>query len=158
MRFTPARFANGRILWLRIPLASSVVTKLRKRRMTPKLALFLRGYKAEREWLMPVALNDLVFANYDGKPLDPSTVTHNFGRIVKKAGLDVRVHDLRHSYATLRLTAGIHPKIVQEMLGHSSIQITLDTYSHTVPGMQKAAAEQLGSLLPSGVVISGGKR
>ena len=53
--------------------------------------------------------------------------------------------------------AGVHPKIVQEMLGHSSIQITLDTYSHTVPGMQKAAVEHLGSLLPPGF-ISGGKR
>jgi len=50
------------------------------------------------------------------------------------------------------LGAGVHPKIVQEMLGHSSIHITLDTYSHTVPGMQKAAAEHLVSLLPPGFI------
>ena len=99
-----------------------------------------------------LSLDDFVFGDEAGQPIDPSLVSHNFGRIVKKAGLDVRFHDLCHSCATLMLGAGVHPKIVQEMLGHSSIQITLDTYSHTVPGMQKATAEQLGALLPSGVL------
>ena len=51
-----------------------------------------------------------------------------------------RLHDLRHTHATLMLKQGIHPKIVQERLGHSSIQLTLDTYSHVVPGLQRAAA------------------
>ena len=130
--------------------------------MTPSLADYLREYRADREslYLMNGRLlspNDLVFADEAGQPIDPSVLSHGFGRIVKMAGLDVRFHDLRHSCATLMLGAGIHPKVVQEMLGHSSIQITLDTYSHTVPGMQAAAAERLGSLLPAGVV-SGGKR
>ena len=130
--------------------------------MTPSLVDFLREYRAEREMLYLgmsrlLSPDNLVFGDEAGQPIDPSTLSHNFGRIVKMAGLDVRFHDLRHSCATLMLAAGVHPKIVQEMLGHSSIQITLDTYSHTVPGMQRAAAEQLGSLLPSGV-ISGGKR
>ncbi|MFC1860067.1 tyrosine-type recombinase/integrase [Chloroflexota bacterium] len=125
--------------------------------MTPQLANYLREYRAERESLYLIigrvlSLDDFVFGDDAGQPIDPSVLSHNFGRIVKKAGLDVRFHDLRHSCATLMLGAGVHPKIVQEMLGHSSIQITLDTYSHTVPGMQKAAAEQLGALLPSGVV------
>ncbi|TET98562.1 MAG: site-specific integrase [Anaerolineales bacterium] len=126
------------------------------------VADFLREYRGEREMLYLgmgrlLTPDNLVFGDEAGQPIDPSTLSHNFGRIVKKVGLAVRFHDLRHSCATLMLAAGVHPKIVQEMLGHSSIQITLDTYSHTVPGMQRAAADQLGVLLPPGVV-SGGKR
>jgi len=60
---------------------------------------------------------------------------------VRRAGLpDVRFHDLRHTRATLLLTKGVHPKIVSEMLGHSSIAITLDTYSHVMPGLGAVAA------------------
>jgi len=124
--------------------------------MTPKLALFLREYKAERESLycqlgVTLTLDDLVFTNEKGKPIDPSTLTHNFGRIVKRAGLVARFHDLRHSYASLMLAAGVHPKIVSEALGHSTVAITLDIYSHVTPGLQEAAAKQLDSLLPVGV-------
>lgn len=125
--------------------------------MTPPLARYLAEYKAERESLYLrmgriLSPDDLVFGDDVGQPIDPSVLSHNFGRIVKMAGLNVRFHDLRHSCATLALSAGVHPKIVQEMLGHSSIQITLDVYSHVLPGLQKAAAEQLGSLLPEGVI------
>ena len=60
----------------------------------------------------------------------------------------LRLHDLRHIHATMLLKAGTHPRIVQERLGHSTIATTLDIYSHTVPGMQKAAAERLDTLLP----------
>ena len=133
-------------------------TKYSRRRvaMTPKLALFLKGYKAEREWMsMPVALDDLVFGDVDGKPLDPSTVTHNFGRMVKRAGLNARFHDLWHTYATLMLAAGVHPKVVSEALGHSTVAITLDIYSHVTPGFQEAAAKQLDSVLPVGVARAG---
>ncbi|MFC1915532.1 tyrosine-type recombinase/integrase [Chloroflexota bacterium] len=130
-------------------------TKYSRRRvaMTPKLALFLKSYKTEREWMsMPVALDDLVFGDVDGTPLDPSTVTHNFGRMIKRAGLNARFHDLRHTYATLMLAAGVHAKIVSEALGHSTVAITLDIYSHVTPGLQEAAAKQLDSLLPVGIV------
>jgi len=133
-------------------------TKYSRRRvaMTPKLASFLREYRAERELLSlelgkVLSLDDLVFADIDGKPIDPSTLTHNFGRIVKRAGLSARFHDLRHSYATLMLTAGVHPKIVSEALGHSTVAITLDIYSHVTPGLQEAAAKQLDSVLPVGL-------
>jgi len=124
--------------------------------MTPKLALFLREYKAERESLSLhlgklLSLDDLVFTNERRKPIDPSTLTHNFGRIVKRKGLSVRFHDLRHSYASLMLAAGVHHKIVSEALGHSTVAITLDIYSHVTPGPQEAAAKQLDSLLPVGV-------
>ena len=61
--------------------------------------------------------------------------------LTRKTGLTgIRLHDARHSHASLMLKQGIHPKIVQERLGHSSIQITLDTYSHVAPGLQEAAA------------------
>ena len=60
---------------------------------------------------------------------------------------DVRFHDLRHTCATLLLTKGVHPKIVIEMLAHSSVSITLDTYSHVIPGMQEAAARAMEDAL-----------
>ena len=78
---------------------------------------------------------------FSGKPLDPSTITHTFGKIIKRAGLPtLRFHDLRHTHASLMLKQGVHPKIVSERLGHSSIGITLDTYSHVMAGRQEAAA------------------
>ena len=85
-------------------------------------------------------------------PLDPSTVSYSFNKIVKAAGLKVRFHDLRHSCASLMLREGIHPKIVSEMLGHSSVAITLDIYSHVTPGLQEAAAKSLNEVIPEGVV------
>jgi integrase len=66
----------------------------------------------------------------------------------RAAGLPViRLHDLRHTSATLALAAGVHPKVVQERLGHLSINITLDTYSHVVMGLQHDAAEKVAALL-----------
>ena len=63
-------------------------------------------------------------------------------KLVRRTGLKgVRLHDARHTHASLMLKQGVHPKVVQERLGHSSIQITLDTYSHVTPGMQQAAAK-----------------
>ncbi len=121
--------------------------------LSPSLAMFLRQYKAEREMEClllgkPLGDDDLVFSNEKGIAIDPGTLTHNFARIVKKAGLPrTRFHDLRHTFATLMLMAGIHPKIVSEMLGHSSVSFTLDTYSHVVPTMQQAAMKRLDELL-----------
>jgi integrase len=71
--------------------------------------------------------------------------------MVKRVGVTCRFHDLRHTYATLMMAAGVHPKIVSEALGHSTVAITLDTYSHVTPGLQEAAAQQLDSVLPVGV-------
>jgi len=68
--------------------------------------------------------------------------------LLKKAGLpDIRFHYLRHTAATLMLQGNIHPKVVQERLGHSSINLTLNTYSHVLPNMQEDAANQIDSLL-----------
>ena len=65
----------------------------------------------------------------------------------------IRLHDLRHTHATLSLQAGVHVKIVSERLGHSSVVITLDTYSHAIPGLQRDAAEKVAALIP-GLVSS----
>jgi len=94
--------------------------------------------------------NDFVFAHPDGTPLDPSTVSHAFNKVIRKAGLPhIRLHDLRHTHASLLLQAGVHPKVVQERLGHSSIRVTLDTYSHVMGGLQEAAAQHFDELLTS---------
>jgi integrase len=92
---------------------------------------------------------DYVFCNHLGKPLDPTTLSHAFGNAIKKAELPhLRLHDLRHSYATLLLKAGQHPSVVAAQLGHSSVRTTLDVYSHVLPGLQEAAARSLETFLP----------
>lgn len=89
-----------------------------------------------------------VFTDEIGAAFHPQAITDRFQRLAAEAGLSVmRLHDLRHTSATLALLAGIHPKVVQERLGHSSIMITMDTYSHVVQGMQEEAAEKLAGLL-----------
>ena len=90
---------------------------------------------------------DFVFAHPAGAPLDPSTVTHIFARVVRKAGLELRLHDLRHSFASVMLAAGVDVKVISQSLGHANIGITLDTYAHLLPGMGKAAAERFEKLL-----------
>jgi integrase len=91
-----------------------------------------------------------VFCNSTGGPLRRSHFHANvFKPLLENAGLaPIRFHDLRHTSATLLLTAGVHPKVVQERLGHSQIAITLDTYSHVMPSLQLDAAEKLDALLP----------
>lgn len=84
----------------------------------------------------------------DGRLLDPDYVTKAFGKILKKLNLPVvRFHDLRHTHATLLLQEGVNPKIVSERLGHTDIRITLNTYSHVLPSMQKEAAEKVANKL-----------
>lgn len=92
--------------------------------------------------------DDLVFSDFEGKPLRPNTVTRAWTILAAKAGVKViRLHDARHTHASLMLKQGIHPKVVQERLGHASIQMTLDTYSHVAPGLQQAAADSFDNLL-----------
>jgi len=91
---------------------------------------------------------DLVFAREDGAPLQPDSFSHTFARHAKAAALPaIRFHDLRHTHATLALQAGVHPKVVSERLGHATVSITLDTYSHAIPAMQEEAAERVAALV-----------
>jgi integrase len=94
--------------------------------------------------------NDLVFCHPDGTVLHPERFSRGFLETVARIGLPrIRLHDLRHGWATLALEAGIHPKVVQERLGHANISITLDTYSHVIAGLDKEAAEQVAALVSS---------
>lgn len=91
---------------------------------------------------------DLVFATGDGGPLWPHNVYHQFHRFLATAGLPrIRFHDLRHTCATLLLAARVNPKVVSEQLGHASVAITLDIYSHVLPDMQQDAATALAKVL-----------
>ena len=125
--------------------------------MTPKLAIFLRKYQANRESLFrqlnkKLTLDDLIFASVEGKPIDPGVLTHNFSRIVTRAGLsNVRFHDLRHTFASLMLLRGAKPKVISEALGHSSVAFTMDVYSHIIDGIQNDAVALLDEVLPVGV-------
>lgn len=91
----------------------------------------------------------LVFATEIGTPLNRHNLCRrSFKPLLKKAGLlEIRFHDLRHTCATLLLTKDVHPKIVQELLGHATIAVTLDTYSHVMPGMGDAAAGAMDEAL-----------
>jgi integrase len=88
-----------------------------------------------------------VVAREDGQPLQPRSLTHAFTKFARRHGFRIRLHDLRHSHATHMLASGVHPKIAQERLGHSSVGITLDLYSHVLPGMQAEAVNRVDAML-----------
>ena len=92
-----------------------------------------------------------VFADQVGRPLDPFILTHTWRRITSKAEVRCRLHDLRHHHASGLLQANVHPKIVAERLGHSTITMTLDTYTHTVPSLQQQAALDFAEVMKSSV-------
>ena len=90
---------------------------------------------------------NFVFTNGHGGFLEPSQLHTMFRSLLKDAGLpQIRFHDLRHSAATILLSIGVHPKVVQELLGHGNISITLDTYSHVLLSMQQEAMDKLNDL------------
>lgn len=90
----------------------------------------------------------LMFVTSNGTPFSPRNVIRFFKQSLEQAGLpEIRFHDLRHTSATLLLTAGVHPKVVQEMLGHSQINLTMDTYSHVLPSMQQEASKKMDGIL-----------
>ena len=93
------------------------------------------------------AATDLVCALPDGSPWPPNTFSAEFRRFRDKCGLKIRYHDLRHGHATALMRAGIHPKVVSERLGHSTVGITLDLYSHVMPDMQDEAAQRIDAAL-----------
>ena len=107
-----------------------------------------RQLDEQRDWDEAWVETGLVFTQENGAALDPETVTRYFRQAVKKSMLPpIRLHDLRHTHATLALQAGIHPKVVSERLGHATVSITLDTYSHAIPAMQEEAAALIAGLV-----------
>lgn len=92
--------------------------------------------------------HDLIVCTATGRPINPNNVTRSYQRLVMLSGVPrIRVHDMRHSAATMLLRAGVPAKIISERLGHATLAITLDTYSHVLPDMQEVAAEVMSALL-----------
>ncbi|MHC5232786.1 site-specific integrase [Brucella sp. LJL56] len=114
-----------------------------------------RAKQAENLLLLGIRLNDdnFIVADHEGKPLQPRSLTDAWQDLIKgNAELPrIRFHDLRHTHATQLLAAGVHPKIASERLGHSTIGITLDLYSHVMPGMQANAAAQIDAMITRAV-------
>jgi integrase len=126
-----------------VPLPAQTVAALRAHR---------KAQAAERLLAGPdYTDHGLVFAEPDGAPIHPDRFRVRFEHRVTRSGLSrIRFHDLRHTYATLALQAGVHAKVVSEILGHANIGITLDTYSHAIPAMQESAAETVAALVFGG--------
>jgi integrase len=129
--------------------------KARSRRVIPVDAAVVDGLRAHRRRQLEERLlvgpawmdSGYVFVDELGVPYHPERLRVLFERSCRAVGVPpIRLHDLRHTMATAALQAGIHPKVVQERLGHSSIAITLDTYSHVAPTLQREAADKLGQL------------
>lgn len=92
--------------------------------------------------------SDYVFTTGIGTPLEPRNLERAYGQILAIAGLHhIRIHDLRHTAATLLLAQGVHQRVVMDLLGHSQIAITMNLYSHVVPALRKEAAEQMDAIL-----------
>jgi integrase len=91
---------------------------------------------------------DLIFPSTIGTPWDHRNLYREYKKLLVRAGLpDIRFHDLRHTAATLMLQQNIHPKVVQERLGYSDISLTLNTYSHVMPGLQEEAVDKIDELM-----------
>jgi integrase len=135
--FSTPKTAKGR---RSIALDAVTVASLRehRRRQLEERLAFGRGYGDQ----------DLVFVREDGSPVHPDYFSERFERAEKDAGLPrIRLHDLRHTHATLALQAGVHAKVVSERLGHATVGITLDTYSHAIPAMEEEAAARVAAIV-----------
>ena len=140
---------NGRLI-LREPKTSAGKRRIA---LSPSLVLLLRQHQDEQgaaraQMGSKPTAEGFVFCHTDGAPLDPSTVSHAFGRVLRQAGLpSMPLHSLRHTHATFLLQAGVHPRVVMERLGHNSIRVTMDTYSHVQGGLQEAAAQRFDDFI-----------
>jgi len=137
LQFHPPKSAAGRRV---VVLGERDIEKLQKH---VHLQEQMKAFAGDR-WQE----HGLIFPSTKGTILSPWNVYKAFKELSKKAGLpEIRLHDLRHTAATLMLKQGVHPKIVQERLGHSDIALTLNTYSHVLPTLQNEAAAKLDELL-----------
>jgi integrase len=138
VRYKAPKSGKGRT----VALPSMMVAALRDHRLRQAQELLQIGVRLTGE--------TLVCARRDGKPQQPRSITHAWIDFLAATKLpSIRFHDLRHSHATLMLRANVHPKIVSERLGHSKVAITLDTYSHVIPGMQEEAAAAIDAAFGS---------
>ena len=120
-------------------------TKSSKRAVTLPVVAF-NALKTHLEQLQ--RKQGLIFTTSTGKPISPRNLIRHFKKVIAEAGLPILgIHGLRHSHASLLLAAGEHPKLVQERLGHASITLTLDTYSHVIPSMGREVADRLDKIM-----------
>ncbi len=120
--------------------------------LMPVTVKALKRHRVQQRWdkrRLDVVFDDhgLVFPAENGQPWHPDTFSVHWRKLATTAGVSIRLHDLRHSHATQLLRQGIHPKVVSERLGHSTIVLTMDVYSHVLPDMQEAAALKLDGAL-----------
>jgi integrase len=129
-----------------ITLPAFAVENLRRLKRSQAEELLMLGIRQSGE--------TLVCARADGFPLQPRSLTHQFTYLVSRAKdlPRVRFHDLRHSHATQLLLAGVHPKVAQERLGHSTITTTLDLYSHVTDTMQSDAAARIDAAFRPAII------
>jgi integrase len=129
VRYKAPKSGKGRT----VALPAVVVTELRAHRLRQAQELLQLGVRLSN--------NTFVCAREDGEAQQPNSIGHAWDRFLASTELPrIRFHDLRHSHATVMLKSNIHPKIVSERLGHSRVALTMDTYSHVIPGMQEEAA------------------
>jgi integrase len=133
VRYKKPKSGKGRT----VALSARVVNELRNHRVQQAQELLLLG--------VPLTDDAFVVAQADGSPLQPRTITHQWHQLLAntKTLPRIRFHDLRHAHATHMLSSGVHPKIASERLGHSKVGITMDLYSHVMPGMQEDAAARV---------------
>jgi integrase len=123
-----------------IVLGQTTIEKLRKHVELQQLEREVAGLRWKD--------NDLIFPTSIGTPVEPTNLLKRYKALLDQCGLpDIRFHDLRHTAATLMLQQGVHPKVVQERLGHSEIGMTLNTYSHVIPSMQEDAADKMDEII-----------
>jgi integrase len=127
--------------------------KTRNVRLSETVVEELKAWRLKQaEELLRIGLRPggetFVVTQTDGSPLQPRSITHEWTRLLAAKRLPrIRFHDLRHAHATHLLASGVHPKIASERLGHSKVGITLDLYSHVMPGMQEDAVAKLDAAL-----------
>ena len=136
LRFKETKSGRART----VALSATVVAELRAHRARQAQELLRLGVR--------LSADTLVVSRADGEPIQPRSLTHEWQKLAERRGLRrIRFHDLRHAHATHLLASGVHPKIASERLGHSSVGITLDLYSHVTRGMQVDAAALVDAAL-----------
>jgi integrase len=123
-----------------VALSAFVLDELRAHRLRQAEELLRLGARQNE--------TTFVYTREVGQPVQPRSLTHAWHQIIARTELPpIRFHDLRHAHATHLLSSGVHPKVASERLGHSKVGITLDLYSHVLPGMQADAAARVDDAL-----------
>jgi integrase len=140
VRYKPPKSGRGRA----VAMSSTVIEELRVHRLQQAEELLRLGIRQSE--------STFVYAREDGEPMQPRSLTHAWHQMLGRTKLPrIRFHDLRHAHATHLLSNGVHPKVASERLGHSRVGITLDLYSHVLPGMQEDAAARVDDALREAV-------